>query len=313
MKITFLDTKTLGDVPNLGKFSVLGNVSYYDTTTPIQTVSHIADASVIVTNKVLINDDVMAACPALRLICVSATGMNNVDLVAAANRGIVVKNAVGYSTESVTQHTFAMLFSFLNRLDYYDSYVKNGGYSRSDMFTHYGPTVTELAGKVFGIIGLGNIGKSVAIVAAAFGARVIYYSTSGKNLNRDYESLTLNELLANADIISIHAPLNDNTKNLISLSALKTMKKAAILINVGRGGIVNEEDLAFALDADIIFGACVDVFAAEPIQANNPLTHLKRPEKIVLSPHNAWASLEARTRLMEIVYKNIEEFLRDGR
>jgi lactate dehydrogenase-like 2-hydroxyacid dehydrogenase len=313
MKIVFLDTKTLGNVPNLSKFSALGNVSFHETTTSHQTISHIADASVIVTNKVLISDDVMAACPALKLICISATGMNNVDLVAAASRGITVKNAVGYSTESVTQHTFAMLLSLLNRLDYYDQYVKNGGYSKSDIFTHYGPTVTELAGKVFGIIGLGNIGKSVAKVATAFGASVIYYSTTGKNINQEFESVSLNDLLKNSDVISIHAPLNDNTKNLISLNALKTMKKSSILINVGRGGIVNEEDLAQALNDDIIAGACADVFASEPILANNPLTFLKRPEKIVLSPHNAWASLEARIRLMEIVYKNIEEFLRDGR
>ncbi len=313
MKIVFLDTKTLGDVPNLGKFSALGNVSYYETTAPHQTISHIADASVIVTNKVLISEEVMAACPALKLICVSATGMNNVDLMAAASRGIAVKNAVGYSTESVTQHTFAMLFSLLNRLDYYDRYVKNGSYAKSDIFTHYGPVITELSGKVYGIIGLGNIGKSVAKVAAAFGASVIYYSTTGKNINQEYESVSLNDLLKNSDVISIHAPLNDNTKNLISQNALQTMKKSSILINVGRGGIVNEEDLASALNDDVIAGACMDVFSTEPISAKNPLTHLKRPEKIVLSPHNAWASLEARTRLMDIVYKNIEEFLRNSR
>jgi len=312
MKIVFLDTLTLGDVPNLGKFKTLGNVSFYKTTLPQQTISHVAEATVIVTNKVFISDEVMAACPALKLICISATGMNNVDLQAAANRGIAVKNAVGYSTESVTQHTFAMLFSLLNRLDYYDTYVKSGGYSGSDMFTHYGPIVTELSGKVYGIIGLGNIGKSVARVASAFGARVIYYSTSGKNICTDYASVTLKELLTESDIISIHAPLNDNTKSLISLNALKLMKKSSILINVGRGGIVIEEDLAAALDNDFIAGACVDVYAAEPIQANNPLAHLKKSEKIVLSPHNAWASLEARVRLMDIVYKNIENFLRDG-
>jgi len=313
MKIVFLDTKTLGNVPNLGQFNTLGDVSFYETTLPQQTISHIAKATVIITNKVFISDEVMAACPALKLICISATGMNNVDLQAAANRGIAVKNAVGYSTESVTQHTFAMLFSLLNRLDYYDPYVKSGRYSGSDMFTHYGPTVTELSGKVYGIIGLGNIGKSVARVAAAFGSRVIYYSTSGKNLCPDYESVSLNELLTKSDIISIHAPLNDNTRNLISMSALKMMKKTSILINVGRGGIVNEEDLAVALDNDVIAGSCVDVFTIEPIHSKNPLANLKESEKIVLSPHNAWASLEARVRLMDIVYKNIENFLRDGR
>jgi len=313
MKIVFLDTKTLGEVPHLDKFSVLGEVSFYETTQLQQTIAHIADATVIVTNKVLISDEVMAGCPKLKLICISATGMNNVDLQSAARRGIAVKNAVGYSTESVTQHTFAMLFALLNRLDYYDRYVKSGEYSRSDIFTHYGPVVPELAGKVYGIIGLGNIGKSVAKVAAAFGARVIYFSTSGKNLCPDYESVSLNELLANSDVISIHAPLNEQTKNLIPLSAIKMMKKSAVLINVGRGGIVVEEDLAAALDGDVIAGACVDVFTSEPTHPDNPLALLKKPEKIVLSPHNAWASLEARIRLMDIVYKNIEDFLRDGR
>ena len=313
MKIVFLDTKTLGNVPNLGKFSNFGDVTFHETTTSSQALSRIADANVIVTNKVHISDEIMAASPALELICISATGMNNVDLQAAAKRGISVKNTVGYSTESVTQHTFAMLFHFLNRLHYYDSYVKSGGYSQNEMFTHYGPTITELSGKVYGIIGLGNIGKSVAKVATAFGARVIYYSTSGKNNSADYESVSLNELLAISDILSIHAPLNDNTKNLIAHKEMMAMKKTAIIINVGRGGIVNEDDLAIALENDIIAGGCVDVFAQEPISAHHPLTRLRRSEKIVLSPHNAWASLEARIRLMEIVYKNIEDFLSNGR
>lgn len=309
MKIVILDAKTLGSVPNISKISNFGNVISFETTSPQQSIEHIGEADIIITNKVIIDNDIMAHCPNIELICITATGMNNVDLVAAKKRNIQVKNAVGYSSQSVAQHTFAAIFQLYNQLNYYDHYVKSGEYSNSEIFTHFGPKVTELHNKTFGIIGLGNIGKTVAGIATAFGSNVQYYSTSGNNLNGEYPSKSFEELLVTSDIISIHAPLNEKTHNLIGDTQFLMMKNTAILVNVGRGGIVNELDLMNAIDKKEIAGACVDVFEKEPIDADNPLLKVKCQENLVLSPHNAWASVEARTALIEIVCKNIENYL----
>ncbi len=309
MKIVILDAKTLGSIPNINKISNFGNVVSFETTTPQQSIEHIGDGEIIITNKVIIDDGIMAHCPNLKLICISATGMNNVDLEAAENRNIQVKNAVGYSSQSVAQHTFAAILQLYNQLSYYDQYVKSGAYPNSEIFTHFGPKITELHNKTFGIIGLGNIGKTVADIATVFGSNVQYYSTSGKNNNRKYPSKSFKELLVTSDIISIHAPLNKKTQYLIGEKQFSMMKNTAILVNVGRGGIVNEQELANAIDKKEIAGACIDVFEKEPIAADNPLLKIKYPEKLVLSPHNAWASIESRTALIEIVCENIENYL----
>lgn len=310
MNIVILDAKTLGKVRNIDRLSDFGKVISYDTTTPAETAPRASDADIIITNKVVIDKGVMKGCPNLKLICISATGMNNVDLEAAKEFGITVKNAVGYSSHSVAQHTIASILQLYNQLSYYDTYVKNGDYSRSDIFTHYGPQITELYNKTFGIIGLGNIGNTVAKIALGFEARVNYYSTSGKNTQNEYPSLSLDELLNTSDIISIHAPLNEKTQNLISTEQLALMKSSSVLVNVGRGGIVNELALANAIDNHQIGGACVDVYENEPINPDNPLLKIKNPEKLVLSPHNAWASIESRTKLIDIVYQNIEGFIK---
>ena len=308
-KIVILDVNTLGKVRNLDSLSDFGQVISYETTSPPKTISRIADAEIIIANKVVIDKDVMDQCPQLRLICVSATGMNNVDLDTAREKEIEVKNAVGYSSHSVAQHTIACILQLYNQLSYYDSYVKNGDYSRSDIFTHYGPPIIELHNKIVGIIGLGNIGKTVAKIVSGFDAKVNYYSTSGKNIQNEYPRLSLHELLHSSDIISIHAPLNEKTRNLISDNELSLMKPTGILVNMGRGGIVNELALAKAINNNQIGGACIDVFENEPINPDNPLLKVKYPEKLVLSPHNAWASTEARTKLIDIVYENIEEYI----
>ncbi len=308
-KIVILDANTLGKVRNIDKLSDFGNVVTFGTTSPDETVLRIANAEIIITNKVVIDREVVGKCPNLKLICISATGMNNVDLDAAKEKGIVVKNAVGYSSHSVAQHTIASILRLYNQLSYYDTYVKKGDYSQSDIFTHYGPPIIELYNKTWGIIGLGNIGKTVARIATGFDAKVNYYSTSGKNTQNEYPRLSLDELLGTSDIISIHAPLNEKTQNLISTRELSLMKPASILVNMGRGGIVDELALANAVNDHQIAGACVDVFEKEPINKDNPLLKVKYPEKLVLSPHNAWASTEARTKLMDIVYRNIEEFI----
>ena len=256
----------------------------------------------------VLNGELINGAENLKLICVAATGMNNIDRDAARQAGIPVKNVSGYSSNCVAQTTFAMILHLVQKIPQYDQFVKSGEYAQHDIFTNMDISFSEICGKQFGIIGLGNIGSKVATIAEAFGAKVVYYSTSGRNLDRQYPHKELNELLKTSDFVSIHAPLNENTKGLISYDELKLMKESAILINAGRGGIVNEADLAKALDEDQIAGAALDVFVEEPINADNPLLSIKNKHKLVMTPHIAWASIEARTELLDGVMQNIEEF-----
>jgi glycerate dehydrogenase len=309
MKIVFLDKSTVGNVSNLELLKEFGEVIYYEVTHADQTIERSSDADIIITNKVIIDKKVMDTNPGIKLICIAATGMNNVDLDYAAEKGIVVRNVSGYSTFSVTQSTFAMLFSLFNSIHYYDHYVKSGSYSRSPIFTNHGREFAEIKGMTFGIIGLGVIGKSVAKIAEAFGCRVVYHSTSGKNTSQSYPCLGLDELLSESDIVSIHAPLNEQTDNLIDMHQLKIMKPTAVLINAGRGNIVNETGLAHAIDNEIIAGAALDVFGNEPIQADNPLLKIRRKENLILAPHIAWASKESRETLIKGIHQNIAEFI----
>jgi len=303
MKIVLLDTLTFGDT-DLGGFDALGEVTAYETTSLEQTGERIAHADVIVTNKVVISDALMAVTPSLKLICIAATGMNNVDLDAAERRGIAVKNVSGYSTDSVVQHTFSMLFYLLGRSRYYDDYVKSGAWQSSPVFTHVAQPFHEIKGKTWGIIGLGEIGRGVAHVAKAFGAHVRYYSTSGKNANPDFEQVTLSRLLEESDVISIHAPLNAQTKGLIGHSELLIMKDGAVLLNLGRGGIVDERALAAIIDAKPIF-AGLDVLEKEPMTDPHPLMNIQHQERLYMTPHIAWASVEARETLISKVIDNI--------
>ena len=311
MKLVFLDTKTIGTIPNQQLLDQFGEVSYYSTTQHDQTWERIRHADVIITNKVVINQEMIERAENLKLICVAATGTNNIDKTAALKAGIPVKNVSDYSTNSVAQGTFALLLQLMNKVSYFDLYVKQGHYSNSDIFTHFGRPIWELTGKRFGILGLGNIGRQVAKIAIAFGTEVVYYSASGKNTQQPYQRLELDEFLRTADIISIHAPLNELTQNLINYDRIKLMKKSAILLNAGRGGIINEADLTRALNEDLIAGAGIDVYSKEPILPDNPLLQVKNPEKIVLTPHVTWASIESRTLLMEKVCQNIEEFIKE--
>ena len=308
MKIAFLDTSTIGEVSALKRINSLGELTCYEITPPNEVFERVKDVDVIITNKVIISKQVIDNAPKLKLVCIAATGMNNVDLDYAAEKGITVKNVNDYSTESVAQSTFTMLLHLIGKTTYYDSYVKSGEYSKSTIFTHHGRSFWQLAGKRYGIIGLGNIGKRVAKIASAFDCEIVYYSTSGKNQNPDFKRLGLNELLSTSDVVSIHAPLNDNTKNLIQLEQIKLMKPNAYLINVGRGGIIDEEALTKALNENLIAGAGVDVFTSEPMPSGNPLLKVTNPEKIVFTPHTAWASIEARNLLVEKIYVNIENF-----
>jgi glycerate dehydrogenase len=262
----------------------------------------------VITNKVQIDRNIMDACPTLKLICVAATGINNVDLEAAKEKNIQVRNVSGYSTESVTQSTFSILFQLLNKTSQFDSYVKSGKYAQSNSFTWHGQSFWELKGKQAGIIGLGTIGKRVAEIFKAFGTHVVYYSTSGKNMDAEYEQISLEDLFKTSDIISVHCPLNEKTENLIHLEILRLMKPTAYLINTARGKIVNEADLAFVLNNNLIAGAGIDVYSSEPIAEDNPLLSVTEKDKIVLTPHIAWISKEAREQLIEGIYQNISEW-----
>lgn len=309
MNIVFLDADTMGNIDLMSEIEVFGQYKQFGTTSEDLVLERIKEANVVITNKVKISRDVLAQCPQLHLICIAATGMNNIDLAAAKEHNIAVKNVSGYSTESVAQHTFSLIFGLLNHIQYFDQYIKDlNGYAESPIFTSFDREFAEINGKTFGIVGLGAIGRRVAAIAQLFGAKVIYYSTSGKNDQQEFARVGMYELLSSSDIISIHAPLNTSTQNLFGLNEFKKMKSNAIIVNTGRGGIVVESDLALALDQEIIGGAALDVFEHEPILSKNPLLKIKNPEKLILSPHIAWASIESRKRLWKGVLSNIKEF-----
>jgi glycerate dehydrogenase len=303
MKITFLDALTLGNA-NLQNFNHLGEVKIHQTTSKEQTLSRIKNSDIIMTNKVVIDKEIMDNSN-IKMIQILATGMNNVDLEYAQQKGIVVKNVAGYSTNSVVQTTFALVLSILNKTYYYDNYSKNK-YSSSDIFTHI-QDFWELSGKTWGIIGLGEIGRNVAKVAEAFGCQVQYYSTSGKNSTTDFKRVELKELLKTSKIISIHSPLNSDTLNLLNKDNLHLINENSILINMGRGGIVNENDLKEIMK-EKNFYAGFDVFTKEPIEKDSPLLDIKN---ISFTPHIAWASLEAREKLIKLAYENVEEFIKN--
>ena len=306
-KIVVLDAQTLGNDLDLGVLNDFGETEIYDNTQPHETAERIRNADIVISNKVVLDRETIMLAPKLKLICIAATGMNNVDLDAAAGMGIAVKNVSGYSTSSVVQHTFALLFSLMEQIGYYDKYVKKGVWSESGVFTHLGHPFFELEAKSWGIIGLGNIGLKVAETASAFGALPCYFSASGNTHNANYKHMELEEMMSTCDIVSIHSPLNDYTKDLIGSNELKLMKDRAILLNLGRGGIVDESALAKELDKREIY-AGLDVCSKEPLPKDSPLLSLKYPQRVIITPHIAWTSIESRKRLLDGIVKNIEEF-----
>lgn len=308
MKIVFLDTKTIGDDINLSQYDTLGKVVKYDFSKPEEIPERVADADVIVLNKAPICEATIGAAQNLKLVCVTATGTNNLDKAFLAKRNIAWRNVAGYSTESVAQHTFSMLFFLLEKLSYYDAYVKEERYVNDTIFTHFAEHFHEIHGKTWGIIGLGNIGRRVADIAKLFGANVIYYSTSGKNQQEGYHRVDFDTLLSTSDIISVHAPLTEATENLMNKEAFAKMKPSAIFLNLGRGAIVVEDDLAEALTSGQIAAAGLDVLRTEPMSPDNPLLPIKDSKRLLITPHIGWASVEARTKLMDLVYENIRSF-----
>lgn len=309
MKIVFLDAKSIGEDIDLSGYDQLGEVVRYPYSTSEEARERTRDADVIILNKTEINEQSIGEADKLKLVCVTATGTNNLDKAYLAERGIEWRNVAGYSTESVAQHTFALLFYLMEKLRYYDDYVKNENYVNDSMFTHFDHRFNELSGKTWGIIGLGNIGRRVADIAKCFGCRVIYFSTSGKNNQKGYNRVSFDKLLEQSDIVSVHAPLTDDTLGLINREAFARMKPSAVFLNLGRGPIVDEAALTEALNTGMIAAAGLDVLSQEPMSEDNPLRSIKDSERLIITPHIAWASVEARTRLMEIILEQIKEFL----
>ena len=288
----------------------LGETVMYPNTTAADVKEKVRDAEIIVANKAPLNEETLKDAADVKLICEFATGYDNVDLAYCKSRGIKVANVVNYSTDAVAQHTFALCFYVLEKLRHYDEYVKSGAYAAQDRFSNFDLPFTELAGKTWGIAGMGNIGKKTAAIAQAFGCRVIFYSASGTSTCTEYERVDFDTLLKEADFLSLHCPLSDRTRNLIDIEALKKMKESAILINVARGPVVNDGDLYEALTKGYIAGAGLDVTGTEPMKDSNPLSRIKDSNKLIITPHLAWASTEARGRCVSETCRNIEAFLK---
>ena len=304
MKMVFLDAATMGDV-SFAPLERLGSLLCYDSSTPEEALERVSDCDVLIVNKVRVTPELIDAAHDLKLICETATGVNNIDIEYAAKKGIPVRNVAGYSTPTVAQATFMHILSLVGSAPYFDDAVKSGRYSASGMFTDVSVNWWELAGKTIGIIGMGNIGRKVAQIAEAFGRSVCYFSTSGTSHCKDYPSLPLEQLLAQADIVSVHAPLNERTDALIGEKELAMMKPSAYIVNMGRGGIVVEEALVKAVDEGVIAGAALDVYSVEPLPEDRCYLKARHPERFRFAPHVAWASEEARARLLGMVAENI--------
>ena len=307
-KIVLLDRKTLADSVDVSGFRAFGDLEIHELTPKEAIADTVADAEIVILNKAVLTSEDLKKAGKLKLICLLATGYNNVDTHYCGEHGIAVCNVPDYSTKSVAQHTFGLALSLIEHTAFYDQYVKSGTYTASGVPTYHGRPYFELDGKTWGIIGLGHIGREVAGLAQAFGCRVIYYSTTGKNQTDDYPSCTLEELLRRSDIVSVHCALNPKTDHLIGARQLRQMKRSAILINMARGRIAVEQEVAAALKEGVIRGFCTDVFEAEPPAADSPLLDPAIADRLMFSPHIAWGSVEAQTRLIHKVCENIESF-----
>ena len=308
MKIVVLERNSVGTDVTVD-FDYLGEVVYYPNTVTIEEVQErIKDADIVVANKAPLKEESLRNAQKVKLICEFATGYDNVDLKYCRERGIAVANVVDYSTSMVAQHTFALALALLEKLPYYDTYVKSGEYSAQDRFSNFDLPFYELEGKTWGIVGMGNIGKRVAKIATAFGCNVIFHSVTGKSNCTDYPQVDKETLLKESDFLSLHCPLSEITKDFIDAKALELMKPSSILINVARGPVVNNKDLYESLKMGKIKAAGLDVVEKEPLEVSNPLSELKDSNQIIITPHLAWASVEARTRCVNEVAKNIEAF-----
>jgi glycerate dehydrogenase len=307
MNIVFLDedTVSLGGDIDLGGLRALGDYRACSLTPADDPLPFCGDAEIVVTNKVKLTRERLEKLPRLKLVCLAATGYDNVDVEAAGELGVRVTNAAGYAKASVVQHVFAMILAFAQRVHDYSRSVEAGEWRRSKTFDLLKYHTCELEGKVLGVIGFGSIGRGVAKVAGAFGMEVVVNDTADVP-SAGYRNLSLGELLERSDVVSVNCPLTDKTKNLIGVSELRRMKRTAVLINTARGGIVNEQALADALNEGLIAGAGVDTLTAEPPREGNPL--LGKVKNLIVTPHVAWTTREARQRLMDIVADKIRLF-----
>lgn len=309
MNIVVLERDSVGTDVDVSCFNDLGNVTYYaNTDNAADTAKRIKDADIVIGNKAPMNEETLKNAPNVRLICLFATGYDNVDTAYCKKRGIRVANLQNYCTSAVAQHTFAMTLYLLEKLNHYDNYVKSGAYGAQRRFSNFDVPFTELAGKTWGIVGMGTIGRYVAKIAEVFGCNVIFYSASGRSTCTDYRQVDFDTLLKESDFLSLHCPLTDRTRNLIDLSAMKKMKKTALIINVARGPVVNNHDLYTALTEGIIAGAGLDVIEKEPITPDNPLSTFMDSSRLIITPHLAWASIEARERAVSDTYLSIQAF-----
>lgn len=309
MKIAIIDSKTMGNDLDLSIFKDLGELDIYDLIEKKDIVSKLQNYDVIITNKVKFDAETIKSLPKLKLICLTATGTDNIDLTAAKECNITVKNVVDYSSNSVAQHTFALLLSLMEQLRYFDDFSKSkDGWSSSKFFTNLDKKYSEISGKNWGIIGLGNIGNKVANIAEAFGANVLVCSPSGSKYETKYKQVSKDELMSSCDIITIHTPLNKHSENFITRRELEMMKDGSYIVNVARGKIINEQDMAKVLDEKNIYHA-TDVLAQEPMQKDHVYLNVKDKSKLIITPHIAWASSEARKLLMKKVHQNIKDYI----
>lgn len=310
VKIVILERNSVGVDTPVDCFEELGEVTCYPNTTTAEEVrERTKDADIIVANKARLNEESLRESPNVKLICEFATGFDNCDLTYCNSRGIKVANVADHCTDMVAQHTFTLMLTLLQKLPHYDEYVKSGAYAAQDRFSNFDEPFTELAGKTWGIVGMGHIGKKVAQIATAFGCRVIFHSVTGKSTVTEYEQVDKDTLLRESDFLSLHCPLSDLTRDFIDKEALRKMKKTAVLVNVARGPVVNNADLYDALMNGEIMAAGLDVLEKEPLQLSNPLSKIKDSNRLIITPHLAWASVEARFRCVNEAYLNAKAFL----
>lgn len=311
MKIVILERNSVGTDVSVDCISELGEVTVYRNTVTVEEVrERVREADVIIANKSPLCEETLKDAPNVKLICEFATGYDNCDLSYCRKRGIRVTNVRDYCTGMVAQHTVALALALSEKLPHYDNYVKSGAYSAQDRFSNFDLPFLELEGKTWGIVGMGNIGRRVAKIAEALGCRVIFYSVTGQSSCTQYPRVDKDTLFAESDFLSLHCPLSELTRSFIDAQALKRMKKTAVLINVARGRVVDNTALYEALMSGEIAAAGLDVVENEPLELSNPLSRIKDSTKLIITPHLAWASVEARTRCVQGAYENIAAFMR---
>jgi len=309
MKIVFLDASTLGADIDLSLYKKYGELTVYQSTAQEEFADHVADSDVVIINKLKVGRHNLPACPSVKLICVTATGYDNIDIEYCKEKGIAVCNVVGYSTQNVAQLTVAMVLSLICHLGEYNRSVADGTYSRGTVANILTPVYHEIYGKTWGIVGYGNIGKQVAAVAKALGCKVIVHK---RTEIEGEECVDIDTLCKESDIISVHTPLNDGTRGLISRERIAMMKNDAIFINVARGAVVDETALKDAVLNDKIGGIGVDVYSKEPFPTDHPYASIAGRDNVIFTPHMAWGSYEARVRCCDEIALNIESYINGG-